>query len=538
MAPDQHNFLRSAGVVSAAISLSRVTGLVREMAMARLFGAGAANDAFQIAFRIPNLTRNLFAEGAFSSAFVPVFSQHLTGKGKREAAALFSVVAPSLVLVAGAVSALAFVFSPQLVALLAPGFHDVPGKFELAVLLTRVMCPFLVLVALAAQAMGALNACDRFGVPALASTFFNVGSVAFGLLIGYTAGRRFEHGLIISMACGVLAGGALQWLWQVPALRREGFAYRPRLDWRHPGLRQVMRLMLPALLGNAALQINVTVNSNLASGLTDAAGHVINGPVSWLGYAFRFLQLPLGLFGAAIATATLPAVARSAAAGKMDEFRDTLARSLSLAMLLTIPSAVGLAVLGESIIGAIFQGGRFTAYDTHQTAVALAWYSAGLGGYAAAKILAPAFYALNDGRTPALISAASVALNLVLAWGLLRWTGMGHAALALSTSAVALSGAAILFALMRRRVGRLHGRALCWSIARIAAASALMGAACRVSSLTVHAIGAHGRIANLADLAVSIPLGAVTFYAAARWLGIRELEDLVGAARRASPSGQ
>jgi putative peptidoglycan lipid II flippase len=251
--------------------------------------------------------------------------------------------------------------------------------------------------------------------------------------------------------------------------------------------------------------------------------------VSWLGYAFRFLQLPLGLFGAAIATATLPAVSRSAAAGRMDEFRATLARSLSLAMLLTIPSAVGLAVLGESIIGAIFQGGRFTAYDTHQTAVALAWYSAGLAGYAAAKILAPAFYALNDGRTPALVSVASIAVNLVAAWGLVRWAGMGHAGLALSTSAVALFAAATLLALMRRRLGSLDGRTLASSAAKIAAASALMGAVCRASSLAVHSIAAPGRIAHLADIAVSIPLGVAIFYAAARALGVPELEALKAA---------
>jgi len=487
--------------------------------MARLFGAGPANDAFQIAFRIPNLTRNLFAEGAFSSAFVPVFSQALA-KDKRTAADLASAAATALLLAAGAVALLAMIFSPQIVGLLAPGFHAVPGKFELAVLLTRIMCPFLVLVAMAAHAMGALNACDRFGVPALASTFFNLGSVIFGLAIGYTAGREFQQGLIVSMACGVLAGGALQWLWQIPSLYRAGFAYRPRFDWRHPGLRQIRRLMIPAILGNAALQINVTVNANLASGITDAAGHVINGPVSWLGYAFRFLQFPLGLFGAAISTATLPAVSRSAAAGRLDEFRATLARSLSLAMLLSIPSAVGLAVLGESIVGAIFQGGHFTAYDTHQTAVALAWYSAGLAGYAAVKILAPAFYALDDGRTPALVSLASVAVNLACGWILVRHAGIGHAGLAISTSAVALFGGIALFALLRRRLGTFEGRALGGIVLRIAAASAVMGAVCRASSLALHAAVHAQRAAQWLDAGISIPLGAAVFYGLVRVWGV------------------
>ena len=500
--------------------------MVREVVMARLFGAGAANDAFQIAFRIPNLTRNLFAEGALSSAFVPVFTQYLTGKGKREAAELSNLVATALVLVVGAVCAMGMVLSPQLVRALAPGFEQVPGKFELTVLLTRIMFPFLLLVTLAAQAMGQLNACDRYGVPALASTFFNVGSVVCGLALGYTVGRRSGRGLIVSMACGVVAGGALQLLWQIPSLRRVGFSFRPRLDWSHPGLRQILRLMVPAVVGNAALQINVMVNSNLASGLTDTAGRVMDGPVSWLAYAFRFLQLPLGLFGVAVASATLPAISRSAAAERMDEFRDTLARSLGMVMLLTIPSSVGLAVLGESMIGVIYQGGRFTAVDTHQTAVALAWYSTGLLGYAAIKILAPAFYALNDGRSPALVSLASIAVNLAAAYGLVKWAGMGHAGLALSTSAVAVFGAVALFAMLRRRVRGIHGRRLARSAWKILAAASSMGVACRLSSVAIHAAAGAGRAARMVDVAVSIPLGAAVFYAAARALRVEELEAL------------
>jgi len=492
--------------------------------MARLFGASAANDAFQIAFRIPNLTRNLFAEGALSSAFVPVFTQHLTSKGKREAAELFHLVATALVMVVGAVCVLGSVFSPQLVRLLAPGFEQTPEKFALAVLLTRIMFPFLMLVALAAQAMGALNACDQYGVPALASAFFNLGSVACGLALGYTMGRRSAQGLIVSMACGVVAGGALQLLWQVPSLRRAGFSYRARMEWGHSGLRQILRLMAPALVGSAALQVNVMVNSNLASTIADAAGRVIDGPVSWLAYAFRFLQLPLGLFGVAIATATLPAISRSAAAERMEEFRATLARSLGMTLLLAIPSSVGLAILGESMIGAVYQGGRFTAFDTHQTAVALVWYSAGLAGYSATKILAPAFFALNDGRTPALVSVASIAMNLAAAYGLVRWARMGHAGLALSTSVVALAGAAALFALLRRRVAGLHGRTLAVTAAKISAAAALMGVVCRMSSAAIQAAAGGGRRGHLADVAVSIPLGVAVFYAAARALCIEEIE--------------
>jgi putative peptidoglycan lipid II flippase len=272
------------------------------------------------------------------------------------------------------------------------------------------------------------------------------------------------------------------------------------------------------------VQINTLVNTNLASGITDASGRVIDGPVSWLGYAFRFMQLPLGLFGVAIASATLPAVSRSAAIDRMDDLRDTLARSLGTAFLLTIPSSVGLAVLGESMIGLVYQGGRFAAFDTHQTAVALTCYSLGLAGYAAAKILGPAFYALNDARTPVAVSVASIAVNLPLAMVLVRW--MGHAGLALATSLVVLLSAAALFALLRTRTDGLHGARLAASAAKIAAASAIMGALCRASSLAVRGTFGGTRTAQAADLAVSIPLGIATFYAAARIFGVGELEAL------------
>ena len=518
------NVVRSAGVVSAAVFLSRISGLVREMVMARLFGAGQSYDAFLLGFRIPNLTRDLFAEGALSSAFVPVFSRYLATKSKREASELASLVATALLLVVGAICALGMIFSPQLVWLLASGFARVPGKFELAVTLTRVMFPFLLLVALSAQAMGILNALNQFGIPALSSTCFNVGSVAFGLGFGYTVGRWMGVSLIMSMAWGVVFGGLAQWLFQVPSLFRHGISYRLRVDFAHPGLRNILRLMGPAILGNAAVQINVLVNTNFASSITDAAGHVINGPVSWLSYAFRFMQLPLGLFGVAIASATLPAISRSAALGEMDDFRLTLSRSLGMVFLLTIPSSVGLIVLGPSMIGAVYQWGRFHASDTHQTALALACYSVGLAGYAAIKILAPAFYALNDARTPMLVSLASILINLAVASTMVKLAGLGHLGLALSTSAVALFGSAVLFVLIRKRIGRMHGRALGASVAKILAASVAMGVACYFSSRGMRIWMGAGKLAQLADLAVSLPLGVAVYYTLCRALRVAELE--------------
>jgi putative peptidoglycan lipid II flippase len=510
--------VRSAGIVSVAVAMSRLTGLVREMVMARLFGAGFVYDAFLLGFRIPNLTRDLFAEGALSSAFVPIFTQTLAQKGRKEAAVLSNLVATALILIVGAFCALGVIFSPVLVSLLAQGFRQVPGKFELSVEMTRIMFPFLLLVALAAQAMGVLNACNRFAVPAMASTFFNIGSIVFGLAFGYWLGPLLGIEPITGMAIGVVLGGALQLIWQLPSLRGEGFSFRPSFDWNHPGLRRIITLMGPAILGNAAVQINVMVNTNFASRIPG------NGPVSWLGYAFRFMQLPLGLFGVAIASATLPSISRSAGAGNFEEFRRTLSKSLGMVFLLTLPSSIGLMVLGNTMIGAIYQGGEFNASDTQQTALALSCYAVGLAGYSALKVLNPAFYALHDARTPMIISVISIGVNYATASLLLGTTNLSHAGLALSTSAVAIFGAVALFAILRARIGGIYGRNLASSIWRITVASAVMGGAVWLSSHGIQSWIGISRLGRLADLAVSIPVGLLVFYGGCRLLRVSELD--------------
>ncbi len=533
--PARENLFRSAGVVSAAIFLSRISGLVREQVMGALFGASSESDAFVVAVRIPNLMRDLFAEGALSSAFIPAFTRSLANDGKAAAAKLSNLVAGSLVAIVGSICLLGMIFSPQLVQLFASGYREIPGKFELTVQMTRIMFPFLLLVALAAQAMGILNALNQFGVAALSSTFFNVGSVVFGLSAGYLIGPRFGISPIVGMAYGVLCGGAWQLLWQIPSLIREGLAFRPTLAigdyFAHPGLRQIFLLMGPALLGNAATQINVTVNTNFATSITDAAGQVLSGPASWLQYAFRFMQLPLGVFGVAIASATLPSVSRSAAAGDMVEFRRTMARSLGIAMLLTVPSSVGLVVLGPSMIGVVYERGAFHAQDTHQTAVALSCYALGLASYSALKILAPAFYALNDARTPMLVSLGSIAVNYGVAYFLVKRVGMGHAGLAFSTSMVSIFGSVALFLALRRRIGGMEGRRLSVSAAKICAAAAVMGAACMASSSFILGSGFDSpQWARVLDLAVSAPLGLLVFYGVSRALRVEELEAAMAAA--------
>lgn len=502
--------------MSIAVALSRVSGLVREIVMARLFGASMAVDAFRVGFQIPNLTRDLFAEGALSSAFVPIFTDYLQKKGKEEAARLANLVATTLILVVGFVCAIGALGSPWLVRLAASGFANTPGKLALASHLTTIMFPFLLLVALAAQAMGILNALKQFSVPALSSTCFNVGSVAAGILLGIVFGQSLGITPIEGMAWGVLVGGALQLGFQVPSLLHAGFRFRPIMDFSDPGLRTILTMMGPAILGNAATQINVLVNSSVASSIIDPirAG---DGPVSWINYAFRFMQLPLGLFGVAIASATLPAISRSASAENWEEFRRTLSRSLGLVFLLTVPSSVGLALIGRAMIGAVYEGGKFKPYDTEQTAVALSCFSIGLVGYAALKVLSPAFYALKDSRTPMMVSLGSVIVNFILAKLMVNHFHMGHAGLAISTSGIAIFSSITLFLLIRRRLNGIYGRTLWDTLSRVFAASIAMAAV--VALLAWILREKH----YLIQLLGTIPAGIFSFYFAARAIGIADL---------------
>lgn len=531
---------RSAGVVSGAIMVSRVLGLAREMVFTYFFGASKsyANDAFVMAFRIPNLLRDLFAEGALSSAFVTVFSDYQITKSEKEAFRLSNLVATLLIVVLGVLVVLGIIFAPQVVSVIAPGYTDDPEKFALTVKLTRILMPFILLVALAAQAMGILNARDQFGIPALSSAFFNIGSllggVAFAILftdptLSNPVGSVLANPTvgIVGMAYGVLIGGFLQYVVQWPSLRRAGFRYRPMLSFRDPGVRRILKLMGPAVIGGAAVQVNVFVNSNFASNIPG------DGPVKWLDCAFRFMQFPIGVFGVAIAIATLPAISRSAAVEHMERFRATLAGSIRLAFLLTIPSAVGLAVLSRPIIELIYEWGNFTSTDTDHTAAVLAFYAIGLSGYSATKILVPAFYAISDARTPMRISLLSIAINFVMNWslvGILQERG-----LALSTSTVAILNFMLLYVMMRVRLGRIEGRQTARAAGKILAASAVMGVGCWSVNLAVNSAATFGidskLLARLVTVAVTVSAGAGLFFLTATLLGIPELRvamDAIG----------
>jgi len=540
----QGSVARSAGIVSLAVMASRVLGLAREMVFAYFFGASKsfANDAFVIAFRIPNLLRDLFAEGALSSAFVTVFSDYLVTKGEKEAFRLSNLIATALMLMLGVLVILGIIFAEPIVRVFAHGFVAEPEKFALTVRLTRIMMPFILLVAMAAKAMGILNARDRFAIPALSSSFFNIGSILGGIAsAAFITDPTFAHPIraivdhptdaIIGMGYGVLIGGFLQFAVQWPSLRKAGCRYRPMLSFTDPGVRRIFKLMGPAVIGAAAVQVNVLINSNFASAVINPATGVIdNGPVSWLNYAFRLMQFPIGVFGVAIATATLPSISRSAATAEIGDFRHTLASSIRLAFLLTIPSAVGLAVLGHPIIALIYERGGFKANDTDHTAAALAFYAIGLAGYSAIKILAPAFYALGDARMPMMISLLSIITNFVMNWmlvGVLQERG-----LALSTSAVALLNFTLLYLIMGRRIKGIEGRKTAMVVGKIILASLLMGAACYGVSSGISKLAGESFAARIANVTASVGTGAIIFYVCASLLGIEELRAATAAFAR------
>jgi len=383
---------RATGIVGIAILSSRILGLIREQIFAGLFGAGKYLDAFLMAFRLPNLLRDLFAEGALSTAFITTFSGKIATEGDESAWRLANKVATLTAVFMSAVTLLGIVFAPQLVDLLT-WWSWPPDKTELTIWLTRIMWPFMLLVSLAALVMGMLNAKHVFGPPAMASSYFNLGSIIGGVGIGWWLDPHFGARSLTGLAIGTLIGGMWQLTAQFPSLRRVGYKYRADFQWRDEGVRAVLTLMAPAIIAASAVQVNVLINSGFAASLG-------NGPVSWLNIAFRLMQLPLGIFGVAIGTVTLPLVSKSAAVGNIDEFRSILASGMRLAFLLTIPSAIGLAMLASPIISVIYQHGRFTAGMTKETAGALQFYSIGLVAYSALKVLTPAFYAIGKRNTP------------------------------------------------------------------------------------------------------------------------------------------
>jgi putative peptidoglycan lipid II flippase len=509
---------RRAGVVGAATMLSRVLGLVREQVMAALFGAGFATDAFNVAFRIPNLLRDLFAEGAMSSAFVPTFTEYHEKRGEAEAWALGRQLMVTLLAVLVGLCVIGYLVTPWLVRIFAPGFASIPGKLDLTILLTRVMLPFLPAVALAAAAMGMLNARGSFAVPALAPTMLNLGMVVFGVAL-IPVVERCGQPAILAMALGVVIGGLGQFACQLPALHDKGFRLRLEMPHGHPGVRRVALLMAPAAIGLAATQLNLFVSTLIASLLEQ-------GSVSWLTYAFRIMQLPIGVFGVALATVSMPALSRAAVNQDLASLKSTLSATLRLVFLLTAPAALWLGVMAVPVIALLYQHGRFGPLDTTRTAGALVMYCVGLPAFAAVGVLTRTFYALGDTRTPVRASFVSVALNLVLNLlfiGPLRFLGLGVMGLALATSVTAIANLLQLAWYLRRRVGPLEGRRMLNTLWRVSAAAAFASFLCAAA---LRLVGPHvpaGWLGDAMEVAGGLLLALVSGYAAMKALKVEEL---------------
>jgi putative peptidoglycan lipid II flippase len=512
--------------VSAAVMASRVLGLAREVMFTTIFGAGAALDCFQLAFRVPNLLRDLFAEGALSQAFVTTFSKKLKTDGDSPAWALankmmtLAAVFMSLVTVAGVLAA------PWIVELLtsfarSDGGHRSysPENIALTVTMVRVMYPFILLVSLAALVMGMLNAKNIFGMPALSSCFFNLGSMIGGAALGYWMDPTWGPQSLIGFAIGVVIGGLAQLVCQFPALWQVGYRFAADFRWRDPGVRQILKLMGPAVISSSVVQINVVVNSMFAV-------HVGAGAVSWLNCAFRLMQLPIGIFGVAVATVTLPALARAAIGGISGDFSPTLAKGLRLVAFLVIPSTIGLAFLAEPIISLIYEHGNFTATQRVETALALRAYGYGLVFYAALKVLQPAFYAIDKRWFPMLVSFLALALNLGFNYLFVIVFGWGHESLALTTSITAVVNFILLYLAMSKFAGNLGTGKLLAMLAKLGIAGGLMAGVCLLADVYFFQNLATMKLPIKAlGLGISIGLACSTYFFAAKLLRVAEAEE-------------
>jgi len=509
------NLLRAASTVSLLTLASRVTGLVREQLIAASFGASAATDAFNVAFRLPNLFRRLFAEGAFSQAFVPLLGATREREGEAATRALVDAVATVLTLALLVVCLLGVAAAPVLVWLIGSGLE----RFDTAVALTRWMFPYIGFMSLVALAAGILNTYKRFAVPAATPVLLNLSVIAAAWLL---APRMSAWGLdpIYALAVGVMLGGVLQLAVQLPALSRLGLLPRLALAparvaaaWRHPGMRQVLRQMAPALLGVSVAQLSLLINTQIAT-------HVGVGAVSWLTYADRLMEFPTALLGVALGVVLLPQLSARSARDDAEGYSGLIDWGLRLVLLGTLPCALALLLFPQALVAVLYHYGAFTAQDVAQTVRALQGYGVGLLGLVAVKILAPAFYARQDIRTPVKIAIVSLvatqAMNLVL----VPW--LGHAGLALSIGLAALGNAALLLAgLLRRGVYR---PAPGWGLflLRLLAANAVLGAGLWWAAQSLDWIALQAAWGQRAG-AVAAVLGgvAVAYFAVLALLGLR-----------------
>ncbi|MDB6069515.1 MAG: murJ 2 [Verrucomicrobiales bacterium] len=527
-APDEKSAsAKATGVVALAIMCSRVLGLVRELIFAALFAPGL-RDCFTVAFRTPNMLRDLFAEGALSTAFVTVFSQKLKTEGDDSAWRLAHRILSLSVVFMSFVSLAGVLLAPLIVRLLAGGWKTEAWKIPFTVQLAQIMYPFILLVSLAALVMGILNSKRVYGVPAMASSFFNIVSIVGGAGIGWLLDPTFGTKAMIGFSIGTLLGGLAQLGVQLPALWKLGYRFRFSRDWSDPGVKRILQLMWPAVIAGSAVQVNVLLNTIFASHL-----ELKDGPVSWLNYAFRLMQLPLGVFGVAVATVTLPVLSRVATEGITDKFRSVLGAGNRLVLFLTLPSAVGLFVLAEPIISLLYERGKFTHYETLATAAALKWYAVGLIFYACIKVIQPAFTAIDRRFIPMYVALGSIALNAGLNSLFVFHFHFGHEYLALSTAVIAATNFALLYFMMTKIAGGLEGGKLLGTLARLIPAVALLGlVAWGGNHWVLNGWSSFGLVRRALMLGLVLMLAGGTYFSAAGVLKVEEAAQFLNILKR------
>ena len=504
MNAESRHIARRAATVGGATLVSRVLGFARDLITAFTLGAGLFADAFFVAFRIPNLLRSLFAEGSLTLAFIPAFSRVRAEEGEDRAREMARAVLAWLVLILSVITLAAMVFAPQLTALIAPGFERNPELLATTASLLRICFPFIVFISGVGLCMGILNALDHFFAPAFAPCILNIGFITFGLV-----GWHFGFNVAYALAWGVLASGLGQWLFQQPFLARVGFSWRGPWRWFDPAVLRMGRLMLPSVFGSAVYQVNLLLGTLLASFLPV-------GSISYLYYADRLVQFPLGVFSLAVSTAALPSLSRLCAEGKMDEFMSVIRSSLRLSLCISLPAMAGLVALATPLIGFLFGRGAFGPEAIHATSGALVAYGLGLPAIALVRPLVGAFYALEDTRTPVFVATLCVVVNILLGWGLMQQ--LAHIGLALAVSVSSVLNVALLSFLLRRRLGNWPMQLSTWL-------------KCAAPSLVIGLLAWASSGLRLAWILL-IPVWAVLYFLLARRLGLDEAAMAVDALAR------
>ncbi len=507
----KYKIAKYAGIVIAATIFCRILGLGREIVISNKFGAGIETDAFFIAFMIPNLLRSFLGEGALNTAFIPVFAEYLTKHDRKKAEYFANNILNILILILIIVIALGIWGAPLLINIIAMGFKSNIYKYELAVNLTRTMFPYIGFVAIAALFMGILNSYNHFLVPALAPAMLNIFIIIFVFTLSFKFG-------IYSLAFGVILGGIGQALIQVPVLIRNKIKYKFVIDLNDAGVKKILKLLLPAMLGLAVTQINVVVDRAIASNLID-------GSISALYYANRLVQFPLGAFGIAISIAIFPTLSKYAAKNNITELKKSFLFGLRMLIFITVPSAVGLMVLKGPLIRLIYEHGIFSGIATTMTANALLYYSIGLFAYASVRLITMAFYALKDTKTPVKIGVFIVFLNITLDLILVRY--LAHSGLALATSLAAIINMIILLIFLQKKIGNVISRAQTLFLLRIIIASLIMGISCiLVSNYLENILELSNKIDQIIQVTISILCGGIIYFISSYLLGIQEIRSL------------